>query len=606
MRPLILLQEEKAAKIKEKEGDIDAAIQLYLQGGLPARAAALAQTQQRQTPELLETIAAALCRAGLHEKAGAFFEKLGQPERALESYRQGNAFRRAVDLSRRLFPREVVQLEHEWGMWLVGQKQLDAAINHFIEAGQYKKAIEAAIQARQWGKAAKMVDDCMRDDPQEAERYYRIVAQHFEETKNFESAERYYIKAGAPQGAVEMYTKVNKWDKAHKVASGYMREADVSTLYISQAQRLEQAGRLKEAEKLYLMVKEPDLAINMYKKNRHYDQMVRLVGQHRRALLEETHLHLAQQLETESKFRDAERHFVEATDWKSAVNMYRAHDMWDDAIRVAKSHGGVNASKQVAYAWAVALGGDAGAKLLTKFGLIEQAIDYAMESGAFEQAFSLAKTSMKQKLPDVHLKHAMFLEDEGRFKEAEEEFINARKPKEAIDMYVHQQDWTNALRIADNHEQSARGEVLLAQARAAVEKREFRAAEQHFVDAGKSELAIKMYKDARLIDDAMRVAKIHDPALVYELQQDKARGLAAPDPGADTDLMAPGRMWEESGEFSKAIDAYLKVRAQDTHDHDLLEEVWEKAVELAMNHVKPPPPPPPLVLSGHAASLTPY
>jgi hypothetical protein len=30
-----------------------------------------------------------------------------------------------------------------------------------------------------------------------------------------------------------------------------------------------------------------------------------------------------------------------------AVNMYRAHDMWDDAIRVAKSHGGVNASKQV-------------------------------------------------------------------------------------------------------------------------------------------------------------------------------------------------------------------------------------------------------------------
>jgi intraflagellar transport protein 172 len=41
---------------------------------------------------------------------------------------------------------------------------------------------------------------------------------------------------------------------------------------------------------------------------------------------------------------------------------------------------------------------------------------------------------MKQKLPDVHLKHAMFLEDEGRFKEAEEEFINAKKPKEAIDM----------------------------------------------------------------------------------------------------------------------------------------------------------------------------
>ena len=51
-----------------------------------------------------------------------------------------------MELSRRMFPREVVALEHEWGNWLVDQKQLDAAINHFIEAGQYVKAIEAAIQ----------------------------------------------------------------------------------------------------------------------------------------------------------------------------------------------------------------------------------------------------------------------------------------------------------------------------------------------------------------------------------------------------------------------------------------------------------------------------
>jgi hypothetical protein len=32
--------------------------------------------------------------------------------------------------------------------------------------------------------------------------------------------------------------------------------------------------------------------------------------------------------------------------------------------------------------------------------------------------------------------------------EAEKEFINAKKPREAIEMYVHQQDWKSALRIA--------------------------------------------------------------------------------------------------------------------------------------------------------------
>ena len=235
-----------------------------------------------------------------------------------------------------------------------------------------------------------------------AERYYKVIGQHFDETKHFDKAERFYIKARCPQMAVEMYTRANKWDKAHKVASTYMSEAAVGTLYVNQARRLEAAGKLKEAEKLYIMVNEPDEAINMYKKNRHYDQMIRLVTQYRKDLLTETHLHLAQQLEAENKFKEAERHYVDSNDWKSAVNMYRAHDLWDDAIRVAKGHGGVNASKQVAYAWAVSLGGEAGAKLLTKFGLIEQAIDYATESGNFEQAFQLARTSMKTKLPEVH------------------------------------------------------------------------------------------------------------------------------------------------------------------------------------------------------------
>jgi intraflagellar transport protein 172 len=35
-------------------------------------------------------------------------------------------------------------------------------------------------------------------------------------------------------------------------------------MYIAQAQRLEEQGRFKEAEKLYISVQEPDLAISMY------------------------------------------------------------------------------------------------------------------------------------------------------------------------------------------------------------------------------------------------------------------------------------------------------------------------------------------------------
>ena len=127
-----------------------------------------------------------------------------------------------------------------------------------------------------------------------------------------------------------------------------------------------------------------------------------------------------QEVEGESNLRQAEYHYLEAGDWKGAVNMYRSNDMWEEAYRVgmepglchlhffpiqgqgceprlqlfcfnskyinclsgqvSKSHGGPTAAKQVAYLWAKNLGGDSAVKLLTKFGLLEAAIDYATEN----------------------------------------------------------------------------------------------------------------------------------------------------------------------------------------------------------------------------------
>jgi len=74
--------------------------------------------------------------------------------------------------------------------------------------------------------------------------------------------------------------------------------------------------------------------------------------------------------------------------------------------------------------------------LWTLQGLVSEAIAYAMETSNFDHAFALAKSNMKDKLPEVHLKYALLLEDEGRFKEAEAEFVAARKPREAVDMCV--------------------------------------------------------------------------------------------------------------------------------------------------------------------------
>eukprot|EP00939_MAST-03C_sp_MAST-3C-sp1_P000124 g124.t1 len=579
-------QEDKAGELKEKERDYISAISLYLRGGMPAKAASVVTNHPgTYSPDLLEQICGALCSASLHVRAGAFYERLDQLQRALDCYVKGHGYREAVKLARHSFPGKVVWLEEAWANWLSSQGQLDAAINHYIEAGVLNKAVDAAIKSRQWQKAVTLVEDTLTDD-ESARPYYLRIAQHFASASDYAAAERYFVKAGRPELAVKMYTASNRWEEAHSVAMGYMSEVEVTKLYISQARRMERGGHYDQAEKLYVKVKKPDLAIEMYKKSRKLTDMIRLVSVHRKGHLKETHLHLAQQLEMEGALKEAEHHYTRAQEWQSAVNMYRANTMWDEAIRVAKYNGGVQASKQVAYAWAMSLGGEAGAKLLRKLGLIEQAIDYAIERRAFDHAFELARTCMKKKIPEVHLKHALHLEDEEHFKEAEEEFIRAGKPKEAIDMFLHQQDWSNAMRVAELHDPSNIPEVLVAQGVFAQEQKDHRRAESFFVDAKKPEKALRMYQDAKMWNDAIRVAKLHLPHKLHAINMARQRASASGGDDGDVgdDVIATARMWESQGDYDRAINAYVKMSAKTVPDERQLLKAWDRAVHLASVH----------------------
>jgi intraflagellar transport protein 172 len=193
-------------------------------------------------PALVDSILSALSKAGLHERAGELYEYLARFPEALTAFRKGHAYRKAIDLARRDFPGQVIQVEEEWGDWLVTQKQMDAAINHFIEAGQSLKAIEAAMQCRQFAKAAGIIDFL---EPSQATPYYKRIAQHYESTGNLEEAERFYVKAGVAVQAVDMYSRAGKWDAAQKVARGYLSDAEMHAFYRKKAREFEAAHKFK-------------------------------------------------------------------------------------------------------------------------------------------------------------------------------------------------------------------------------------------------------------------------------------------------------------------------------------------------------------------------
>ncbi|PNI28628.1 IFT172 isoform 8 [Pan troglodytes] len=577
-------QEERAGELQESQGDGLAAISLYLKAGLPAKAARLVLTREEllANTELVEHITAALIKGELYERAGDLFEKIHNPQKALECYRKGNAFMKAVELARLAFPVEVVKLEEAWGDHLVQQKQLDAAINHYIEARCSIKAIEAALGARQWKKAIYILD---LQDRNTASKYYPLVAQHYASLQEYEIAEELYTKGDRTKDAIDMYTQAGRWEQAHKLAMKCMRPEDVSVLYITQAQEMEKQGKYREAERLYVTVQEPDLAITMYKKHKLYDDMIRLVGKHHPDLLSDTHLHLGKELEAEGRLQEAEYHYLEAQEWKATVNMYRASGLWEEAYRVARTQGGANAHKHVAYLWAKSLGGEAAVRLLNKLGLLEAAVDHAADNCSFEFAFELSRLALKHKTPEVHLKYAMFLEDEGKFEEAEAEFIRAGKPKEAVLMFVHNQDWEAAQRVAEAHDPDSVAEVLVGQARGALEEKDFQKAEGLLLRAQRPGLALNYYKEAGLWSDALRICKDYVPSQLEALQEEYEREATKKGARGVEGFVEQARHWEQAGEYSRAVDCYLKVR--DSGNSGLAEKCWMKAAELSIKFLPP-------------------
>ena len=144
--------------------------------------------------------------------------------------------------------------------------------------------------ARQWVKAIQILST---QDPEACQEYYLQIAKHFASVKDFKQAEAIYSRAGLVKEIANMYLAADLWDQAFHHAQSCMDPSEVKELYLGHGHQLEEAGKHQEAEKLYMLVGEPGLAINMYQKAKQYDSVIRLVSNHKKELLHETYAMLA-------------------------------------------------------------------------------------------------------------------------------------------------------------------------------------------------------------------------------------------------------------------------------------------------------------------------
>ncbi|KAL7308007.1 hypothetical protein TKK_0000095 [Trichogramma kaykai] len=553
-------QTAKAAGIIEAE-DPKRACKLYLQAKRPARAARLlmASDELLGNEKIVTEVVRALKAAELAELAGEIYEQTGDSASAIESYAKAGVYARAVDLARETEPNSVVRLEKDWGDHLMANGHYDAAINHFIEAGETSLALKAAVLAHQWKKALQIIQVIELDADPELLRHCERMAEHFAGAGELQLAEQLYLRAGQARKAVAAYAAASQWQRAQELAQRELEPAEAKELLASHAEALRAAGNYRHAEALYSATEQHDEAIAMYRQAGMRHDMVRLVAKFRPELLKATHAHLAKELEAAGKPREAEEHHLGAEDWRAAVAAYRAANMWEDALRVAKSCSGDKAAQQVALMWARTLAPELGARLLARLGYLDACLQLACDAGLFDWALEAVKYGGEDQQRGVHYRYAMALEDEGRFADAEREFLKAGKAMEAVQMYIHTKDWEAAEDVAQNHCREGLSQVLVARASEAVERQDFAGAESLLLRAHKPEIIVNHYKNAGMWSEAMRVCREYLPSQEAGLRRELAQ-LTSSDgqSGNAEDVLEEARRWLEAGELRTSLEVLLR------------------------------------------------
>ncbi|VDP85645.1 unnamed protein product [Echinostoma caproni] len=192
-------------------------------------------------------------------------------------------------------------------------------------------------------------------------------------------------------------------------------------------------------------------------------------------------------------------------------------------------------------------------------------------------------------------------------------------------MYVHNQDWDSAARVAADHDPDSVNDVLLGQARLAFGDKEFARAEALLLRAQRPDMAVRAYREAGMWEEALRVAEAYLPNRVQELQEEfkeerlraeesdgfrgsKILGSGTPasgnrkltgttespsgESGASTNaFLLQARELESHGEYLRAVEYYLKVHPDsvnaDVTDRgsltsDVCQHAWLHAANLAV------------------------
>lgn len=537
----------KAAALRESQGDIPQAVEYYLSDKSPLRALRCILSHPSHLPlpvpdTLVIKVLQALRDAQLYEGSGRLLSRLGRSVDALEDFVKAKAWPHVVDTCRVHFPEKVVGYELEWARDLDARGLSEEAIEHYVEAGEGKAAVECALKHGLFYHAENILKQAFSGLEKSMAEYWVQVGDNYRKRGYYDQAEQVYAICEEGKHIVDMYLELEKWDMVDTATRKYLSVKDRQDILATAAKKFEARGKLQAAKILYTFLGDESSSIMISVRE---GDMVNAILQSEKSnpvLYRSLCLDHATNLESKQQLDQAEEYYLYAKEWKKAINMYIKAGLWNQALRLSHQYDTkANTTTLALEAWA-AVGDQETIQLFSNADLFSLVLTQCIENGNWEDAKALCNKYNVNALPSVYSRYAAYLENKKDYAGAEKAHLSAGTPREAVLMYLYAMDFKNATRIAEEYDPPSLPMVLSAQAKQSADLGDWTQAEQLWIEAGKPEEAIEAYLLAGKSVEAMQIARTYAPHKLEWVKQKIHQGgmlLRPAAPGADSPATPP-------------------------------------------------------------------
>lgn len=499
----------------------------------------------------------------------------GVLDEALQLYLEAGAFERAALLAQNSRPHQLVAIrmshaEHLIALFKarkISRAKAKPAIDLYGQVGEHSKALESALELHY----PELGQEQLRAGAARSCQFGDLPAKLAEcwlSVNNREAAIEALSIGGLHDRRVELLIESHNFETALEVSIRELHKGDREMAFRAFRELAKSLERddPQAAERVYLLIGEPDAAIQMHRRLGNERQVILLVERHRPEQLEGLLLALARDRELEGNLEAAERLMMQASrnEWTNVVRMYRLANRWSDAYRVASNHCAHKLDPlliQLAYWWARSVqasgsDGKAALDLLLPLQMVGPVLEFCCDNKSFSFALALCEhikpadntspdneelLTLKQNLIKRYSSH---LEQELKFEEAAEHLVRFGLVQEAVRMYLDNEKPSEAIKLIETQlNSSGQGEAgshrsqvelkalldstLIEAADQTIEKQDsaqpmaerLQAAQQMYLRAQRPELAVKMYEKRSMWRDAAAVAQRFAPHLLENIEK---------------------------------------------------------------------------------------